>query len=220
MNAQNYLIWIVEDKKDYADTLAFILNNTSGLTLSKHFFSVEELESFLQSPSYTKVPDLVLLDINLEGGKSGVDGVQDIKKVLQNVPVLMLTFYSSKEKIIEALRAGAEGYIVKGTPHDELIRAIKDAIAGKTLLLPQVKKHILGHFQKRKNIPDYRLTEKQMAVLCLMCDGLGRAQIAEEMGIKHPTVDNHYRQIYDKLGVHSEAAAVAKALKEGIVPLH
>ena len=180
---QDHTLWLVEDDKEYANTLAFILNNTSGLSCVKHFTSIEELESFIKTPFYTKAPDLILLDIQLKNGKSGIEGLPGIKKEMSNIPVLMLTLYEDQNRILEALSAGAEGYIIKGTPHDQITSMIKEAINGQLLLSPKVKEHLLGHLHRDSKPAKTRLTEKQMAVLTLMCDGLGRAQIAEQLGI-------------------------------------
>lgn len=220
-HTQDHIIWLIEDKKAYADTLAFILNNTSGLSCTKHFSSIEEFESFIKTPFYTNSPDLILLDVELkEGGKSGIEGLPGIKKAMPDIPVLMLTLYENQQTVLDAFSAGAEGYIVKGTPHDQITKMIKEAIADQLLASSKIKQHLLKHLHRPTKPVKNPLTEKQMAVLSLMCDGLGRAQISEKLGISHATVDNHYRKIYERLEVHSEVAAVVKAFREGLVPLH
>ena len=219
LHTQTHTIWIVEDDKSYADTVSFILNNTSGLSCPQHFYAAEELLSFVNTPMYTIAPDLLLLDIQLTTGQSGIEALPEIKKRLPQIPVLMLTLYEDQHTILEALSAGADGYIIKDTPHDQLTRMIKEALHGQLLLAPRVKQRLLAHLKRTEKTTQVSLTDKQMEVLTLMCEGLGRKQVAERLGIKHATVDNHYRNIYDRLDVHSEVAAVVKALKEGIVPL-
>ena len=220
-HTKDHTIWLIEDQKAYADTLTFILNNTSGLSCTNHFSTVEEFESFIKTPFYTQSPDLILLDIELKnGGKSGIEGLPGIKKEMPGIPVIMLTLHENKNTVLDAFSAGAEGFIVKGTPHDQLTKMIKEAIADQLLASSKIKKHLLKHLRRPAKRPANPLTEKQMAVLSLMCDGLGRAQISDKLGISHATVDNHYRKIYERLEVHSEVAAVVKAFKEGLVPLH
>ena len=217
--SETHAVWIVEDSKAYADIITYLINNTSGLSCSKHFYSIEELESFIKTPYYMEAPDVILLDIDLADGQSGIEGLPWIKKAMPGIPVLMLTLHEDRDNIVAALEAGAEGYIPKDLPHDQITKTIKEGIAGRFFLSKRVKEHLLSHMNRPATPVDNPLTDKQMEVLRCMCDGLGRTQVAKKLGIKRATADNHYRHIYERLGVHSEAAAIVKAIKIGLIQL-
>ena len=209
-------IWLIEDNQSFADSLAYIMNQMSDLRCTQHLQSAEELFSFISSPQYTQAPDLILMDIQLRG-MSGIEAVSMLKNRMNDIPVVMLTLNDKRETILEAMRAGAVGYIVKGDPFDHILDVIRQAIQGRLLVSKDVKSKLLGHFHQERVRQKYELTSRQKEVLVLMCDGLSKAAIADQLSITRATADNHFRHIYQRLGVNSAHAAVALALKEGLV---
>ena len=213
------IIWLVEDEQAYAESLIYILDNVSGLHCKKHFFSSEELFEYIGSPLYTQAPDLILMDIHFAGGQSGIEAVRNLRKAMKNTPVVMMTMYDDRRRIMDAMKAGAVGYIVKGSPFDQVIDEIREALKGRLLLAEPIRNKFLNQLHDDSRPKAYDLTVRQLEVLALMCEGLSKADIARRLTIRHATADNHFRHIYERLGVNSAHAAVALALKEGLVPL-
>ena len=116
-------IWLVEDEQTYVDSMSYILNNTSGLRCKKHYGSSEDLLGFINSPLYTQAPDLILMDIQLPG-MSGIETVRKLVELMPGIPVVMMTMFGDRQTIVEAMKAGAVGYIVKGDPYDQIVDVI------------------------------------------------------------------------------------------------
>ena len=212
------IIWLIEDDQAFAESMIYILDNISDLKCVKHFPAAEALLSFIKSPSYTRAPDVVLLDIQLPG-QSGFETLKQLDELMPGIPVIMMTMKDDKKSIMEAMQLGAKGYIIKGDAYDKVIEVIRAVLKGAFLATGVVKEKLLDHLHQEEESVDYKLTDRQKEVLELMCDGLTKAQIAGRLDIKHSTADNHFRHIYQKLSVNSAHAAVAMALKKGLVPI-
>ncbi len=211
-------IWLIEDDKAFAESLKYIIDNISDLQCTKHFPSAENLLAFIKSPSYQAAPDLILLDIQLPG-QNGFDTLRQLNPLMPGIPIVMMTMKDDKQSILEAMQSGAVGYIIKGDPYDKVLDVIHAALEGALLVTGLVKEKLLDHLHHEEKPADFNLTARQKEVLSLMCEGLTKAQIAVQLSISHATVDNHFRRIYQKLSVRSAHAAVATALKKGLVPL-
>lgn len=201
---------IIEDHDDYREGLFHLIDHTEGFQCVGQYVSVEE--------AVRKMPeaDVVLLDIGLPG-KSGIEGIGEIKRRYPDAQVIMLTVFEDDKNIFEAIRAGANGYLLKKTPPAKLLLAIEDAAAGGMPMTPFVARQVVEMF--KKYIPaekeNFSLTERESEVLSLLVEGSNYAMIAEKLFISLDTVRNHIRHIYEKLHVHSKAEAVAKAIKRG-----
>lgn len=201
---------IIEDHDDYREGLFHLIGHTEGFHCVGHYVSVEE--------AVQKMPeaDVVLLDIGLPG-KSGIEGIGEIKRRFPDAQVIMLTVFEDDKNIFEAIRAGANGYLLKKTPPAKLLLAIEDAASGGMPMTPFVARQVVDMF--KRYIPPEKenlsLTARESEVLALLVDGLNYAMIAEKLFISLDTVRNHIRHIYEKLHVHSKAEAVAKAMKSG-----
>ncbi|MFQ5571191.1 MAG: response regulator transcription factor [Rhodothermales bacterium] len=209
-------IWLVEDDSRYRQTIAYLLNHTTGFRCDHVFFTFEELQDLLEGEKPWDPPAVVLLDIGLPG-RDGIEGARYLKTRLPEVPILMLTGKDEPEIIFEALKAGASGYLLKETHLDEAIAAIRAAVRGGTLLPEPVASKVLQFFSEEPPQTNYGLTQRETQVLCLMSTGLAQKQIADALSISPHTVDNHVRHIYEKLHVRSGLEAVAKALKERLI---
>ena len=162
-------------------------------------------------------PDVILLDIGLKG-ESGVEGAAAIKSVHPRVHIIMFTVYEENEKIFNALRNGASGYLLKTSSADEILSAIEEVLNGGGPMSPVIAGKVLKMFQGLPHANEkYNLSEREREVLNALVQGMTKKEISETMFISYHTVDSHIRNIYDKLHVNSKSAAVAKAVKERLI---
>ena len=209
-------VWIVEDDRSFRDAFVDVVG--PQVALDGIFGSVEEARARLDVLGpHGKRPDVVVLDVNLPG-LDGVDGVAEIKARAPRSRIVMLTIRDDAETIGAALGAGASGYLTKDAPPEQLLAAVQAAHAGGLVMQPAVARVVRRAFEARPAPPDYGLTEREAEVLAEMARGGTQREIAERMFVSPSTVNSHLQRVYEKLHVHSGTAAVAKAIREGIVP--
>ena len=165
-------------------------------------------------------PDVILMDIDIPG-RSGIDATPVAKRLWPKTQVVMLTVFEEEEKIFQAIRYGASGYLLKRTPPSEIIAAIHDVHAGGSPMTSSIARRVLHFFQQQ--LPtvqpkiDYDLSPRELEVLKSLVKGYSYKLIASEHFISVDTVRSHIRNIYEKLQVNSKTEAVLKALKDKIV---
>jgi DNA-binding NarL/FixJ family response regulator len=164
-------------------------------------------------------PDVVLMDIRMPN----LDGIEAIKQ-LPNYRVLVLTTFGMDEYIVEALRAGASGFITKDVPAQELVRAVRIVAAGDALLTPAVTRQLLDRVARRLPAPISHspealaeLTEREREVLELLARGMSNAEIAEALVVGEATVKTHVSNVLMKLGLRDRVQAVVLAYELGLV---
>jgi len=205
---------IVEDQKDLREGLATLVNFTPGFTCIGAFRTMEECIARIRH----EVPDVILSDIGLPG-MSGIEGIRIIKDEHPDLIVLVLTVYDDNEKIFDALCAGATGYLLKQTEPAELLRSVKEAVAGGAPMSPEVAARVIKLFREVRppEKVDYDLTPHELRLLKLLVDGYNYVTAAEQLKISYNTIKFHVRNIYDKLQVHSKSEAVAIAMRDRLV---
>jgi len=200
---------IVEDDAPVRKILAGWIQNAEGFECRSEHRSGEV--AVAQLP--LKKPDIVLMDINLPG-ISGIECVRRLKPQLPDTQFLMLTVYEDADHIFDALTAGACGYLLKQTPHDELLAALKGVHAGGSPMTGSIARKLVLSFQttmpQRQSRESVDLTPREREVLELLARGYLYKEIADALQISIPTVNTHIRRIYDKLHVQSRGRAVAK----------
>jgi len=164
------------------------------------------------------MPDVVLMDIDMPG-LSGIEGVKAIRQVDGDVKILMLTVFDDNKNVFEAIRAGANGYLLKKTAPHKLIEYIKEVHSGGAPMTASIATQVLKMFTQSTNSANssYNLSDREKEVLQSLVDGNSYKMVAAEMDISVDTVRSHIRNIYDKLHVNSKSEAVAKALKDRII---
>lgn len=208
----NITVGIVEDHTDFRQSLEYLISSQAGLSLGWSYASVEEaFENF-------SAPDILLLDINLPG-ITGIEAIPMFKKKGASTKVIMLTILDDDHHILEAIRQGADGYVLKKSNPLKITEAIRQVFDGGAVLTPMVAKQVLAYLQTgeiRSGAPS-NLTQREKEILALITQGMTNDTIAGQLFISPQTVRNHIKNIYDKLQVHSRAQVVAKALKEKLI---
>lgn len=164
-------------------------------------------------------PDVVIADVRMPR-RSGIDLAAWIRRTYPEMKVLVLTAYDDDPYIVEALNAGANGYLLKTASPDELIAAVRAVYQGQSALDPQVAQKLL-HYVSRRTRPAViePLTPREKEVLQLAAMGLTNRAIGQRLGISDRTVQGHLANIYEKLQVNSRTEAVTKALQLGLIQL-
>ncbi len=165
--------------------------------------------------------DVLLLDLELPG----MDGLALLERLPgppKGPEVLILTTFADADKVLEAMRRGAAGYLVKGVPSDKLLAAVKEVAAGGTVIEPRLAKRFWNLFEAGKGRADpdaLGLNEDEVAVLNLVARGLTNPEVGHTLGTTRRRVKGHLESIYRKLGVSSRVEAVLKATAAGLVEL-
>lgn len=166
-------------------------------------------------------PDLVLLDLAMPK-MSGLSALKDIKNRYPETKILVLTFHSSEEYILEAFESGANGYCLKKDSHAELLAAMKSILSGKSFISPAISSKVLeGYLEGRKKLKKKTsletLTQREKEVLKLVGEGYSSIEIGNILCISSKTVDKHRSNIMNKVNLHSAAALTAYAIEKGLV---
>jgi DNA-binding NarL/FixJ family response regulator len=173
------------------------------------------VEEFLEkADSLENQPGVVLSDIGMPGGMSGIEGLPLIKQRLPEAEVLMISVFTDASRVFQAICAGAVGYLVKNTPLPQLKESILQVVAGGSPMSPGIARHVIQHFQPQKQLGE-ELTPREQQIVQAIVDGLSYKLVAERLGISLDTVRSHIRQIYRKLQVNSKAEVIAYSLKKG-----
>lgn len=162
-------------------------------------------------------PDVVLMDLEMPV----LDGVESCKRILAQFPttlVVVLTMHEEVARTRAALSAGAVAYLTKGTSMNEVIDAIRNVVAGETVLSVELAMSILRTADENGEVNDL-LSDRQVEILQRIADGLSTKQVARELGISHKTVYNHLNAIYRRLDTQSLTHAVLSAVRKGIIHL-
>ncbi len=145
---------------------------------------------------------------------SGIEGVRTVKSNFPSIQALMFTVFDDDENIFDAIRAGASGYLLKKTPHDEIVQAIRDLYHGGAPMSASIARKVIQSFQAAPStiVDDYRLTVRENEILYSLVDGLSYKKIADKYCVSISTIRTHICNVYSKLHVNSKAEAVAKVL--------
>jgi len=205
-------IIIFDDDSSRRDSLSTLLNMCDDLACSGGFSNAANAADEVAAHQ----PQLVIMDINMPGG-DGIAGTRKIKAAYPDMPVIIQTVFEDNANIFEALRAGANGYILKKTPPDKLLTQLREALAGGAPMTNTIAVKVLEFFKERPVQQQYNLSERERDILKLLAQGYSYKMLATECGIAYNTVCNHVNNIYKKLHVNSATEAVSLALRERLV---
>jgi len=165
-------------------------------------------------------PDVVLMDVRMPN-LNGLEATRRINGRAQPPRIVILTTFDLDEYVYEALRAGACGFLLKDAPADELVRAVRIAVAGDALLAPSVTRRLIARFSGRDSVPIpnglEELTDREREVLHLVARGLSNTEIATRLFLAETTVKTHVAHLLDKLGLRDRVQAVVLAYESGLV---
>jgi len=206
---------IIEDQRETREGLSFLINSADGFECRHIYGSMEAaLDGIASNP-----PRVALVDIGLPG-LSGIEGVRILRARYHSIAPVLLTVYKDDDRIFEAICAGACGYLLKTTPPRRLLEAVREIAEGGAAMSPEVALRVVELLRKPQT-PEQSpagLSPQEMKLLKLLTEGHQNKTAAAAMNISVHTVSFHLRSIYEKLHVHSRSEAVARALRDGLLP--
>ena len=208
-------IVIVEDIKDVREGLKYFLSLEPSFSVLKTY---EEAEDLIAGLKGGLKPDVILMDIELPK-MNGIDATRTITQDFPETAILILTIFEEEEKILEALRRGAKGYILKNTKPQELIDQIKCLSEGGTPISPSIAGTLVSEIQKTAPPAkkDYFLTAREKQILENIIEGHTSREIADKYSISASTAKKHILHIYQKLNVKSKVEIVKKVINEKLL---
>lgn len=204
-------VWIVEDDLFFKESLEDLVESEPEFQL---ICSVNSIEKALEGFGKYDAPRVVLQDIGLPG-LSGIDAIPLFKEKYPEVAIIMLTIFDDDQRVFEAVKAGADGYLLKRTPGEDLIRGIHEVLQGGAPISPSIARQIMQMLAPRKQ--QEKLTEREHTILKHLVEGHTIDQIGEMLFISRHTVDTHTKNIYRKLQVHNRSSLTSKAIRDRMV---
>jgi two-component system response regulator NreC len=166
-------------------------------------------------------PDVVLMDLSMPHGKDGLTAAKELKQVLPETAILILTMHDDDEYLFRAIHAGASGYILKTAPHDELLTAIRSVAAGNAYLYPTATKRLMIEYVDRLRDGEgssmEALSDRETEVVSLVAKGYSNKEVAEQLVISVKTVESHKANVMEKLGLKTRPELVKYAMKKGLL---
>jgi DNA-binding NarL/FixJ family response regulator len=197
---------IVEDLPEVREGLVDLVQSDMELSMVSSF---KDAESALEKLPELRA-DIVLMDINLPG-MSGIDCIKMVKEKCPGTQFMMFTVYENDDKVLQALQAGATGYLLKRTKPEQILESIKELNQGGSPMSSNIARKLLNIFlHEKKATKKEALSDRENEVLQLLADGLLYKEIADRLYIGHGTVRQHLHNIYEKLHVHNRTEAVNK----------
>jgi DNA-binding NarL/FixJ family response regulator len=210
-------LFVVDDHEIFRDGLRLLVESTDDMEIigeAESGASVIEKLAGLQ-------PDLILMDIHMPGD-NGIEVTRRIKQQYPDFTVLMLTMFEDDKSVFAAMRAGASGYILKGTKHNEMLQTLRVAAGGGAVFSPRIAGYIMQSFsqqeaaQSKPTVELPKLSRRELDVLELLADGDDNPMIAEKLSLSPKTVRNLVSQVLKKLEVSDRMEAADKARQAGI----
>ncbi|ADE53579.1 response regulator [Coraliomargarita akajimensis] len=206
-------IVIVEDNKRFAQALNEAIELTDGLTALASFNSAESCATSISS---IHACDIFLLDLQLPG-MSGLELVPTLKQHCPKAQIIVLTQHNDYQTTLDAIRLGVAGYILKESTLAEIRDAIREVHQGGSVIDPKLSRLLLNTLSSAPFEHENPLSSRERQVLDLMARGFVKKQVADELGISHATVSEYTGNIYKKLQVPNIAAAIATAIRKGLI---
>ncbi len=209
-------ILIADDHPIVREGLATVLNQEEDLKVVG--LAENGLEAVAQARKLR--PDIILMDLQMPE-MDGVEAIHGIKEEAEDIGIIILTTYDADDYIFRGIEAGARGYLLKDSPPEDVIKAIRSVHKGESLIQPRVASRLLDRFSELARAPDTGdvLSPREVEVLQLMAKSTVNKEIATELLIGESTVKTHIVHIFNKLGVRGRTEAVAEAARRGIIRL-
>ena len=198
---------LIEDNSTYRTALELYLKKAGDMEV---VYSGNSISGLLKDLSLQ--PEVVIMDIDL-GRESGIECVMQLKQVLPQAGIFMLTVFEDEDKIFQSIKAGALGYLLKKDPPQVIVEAVRKIHSGESVMNGVVARKMLAYFSQPKpgpNLEPYKLTPREREILGLLIEGLSYKEIASNCFISIDTLNSHIRKIYTKLDVHSRSEIAAR----------
>jgi len=208
-------ILLCDDQAVIRDGLEMLLN------LEKDFQVIGAAQDGAEAVELAaqKQPDLILMDLKMPI-MNGIEATREIHTKFPNIKILVLTTYDDDEWVFDAIRAGAAGYLLKDTPRQKIVEAIRGTVEGKSFLDPAIAGKLLNQVASKQTQPASiltgKLTERELDVLRLIAKGINNSDIAVQLHLSEGTVRNHVSAILEKLGVSDRTQAAVIAIQHGL----
>jgi DNA-binding NarL/FixJ family response regulator len=203
---------IVEDDPLLLENLTLLLSGEGGITVAGAYRSAEDALKLLRNAK----PEVMLTDIGLPG-MSGVDLIKKAKEEMPGLEIMAHTVYEDRENVFAAIKAGASGYILKGSTPREIIESIHSLYKGGAPMSPKIARKIIHEFQDEATNDQFLLTPREIEIAKRVEEGLTYKEIGERLNISTHTVHTHIKKIYEKLQAKDRSDAIIKARKRGII---
>ena len=203
-------IGIIEDDTELSELISDFLNSKDEISCE---IVAESVEEFIDKSKGEEALDVVLSDIQLPG-MTGLEGIRLLKSKYPDMDFIVITVYHDEDKIFEALRSGASGYLLKSTPLNEIYSAIHDLSKGGSPMSPQIARKVVDYFSPSKKTPkESKLTDIEKKIVEALVNGLSYKMIADFLEITIDSVRYHIKHIYAKLHVHSKSEVISKSFR-------
>jgi len=204
----------VEDQRRTREGLQALIEGSDGFVCAAAWDSMEQALTAQCWPP----PQVVLLDLGLPG-MSGVEGIAPLRQRYPEALLVVLTVYRDNDRIFDALCAGANGYLLKNTPPENLLDAVHDVMNGGSPMSPEIARKVIELFRRFRppERAQYNLTPHELRLLKLLVEGHSYRTAATQLDVSINTIAFHIQNIYGKLQVHSKSEAVARALREHLL---
>lgn len=204
------IVAIIEDIKDIREPLKEFLSDQEEIFCKN---ASESVEDFFRDYDKELSPDVILLDIGLPG-ISGLAAISMIKERIPDAEIIMLTIHEEHDKIFNALKSGASGYLLKSTPLSSIKNAIIEVSKGGAPMSPPIARKVIKFFDEEKTVKNEpRLTSKESEIVRYIVDGLNYRMIAANLNVTIDTIKYHLKNIYEKLQINSKGELIAKSLR-------
>ncbi len=211
-------VMLVEDHPEYRDVVEMALRKEPDIELTSQFGTSESALRELQDTPGSREVDVILLDLNLPG-MSGLEAIPWFREFVPKAKIIILTQSNAEADVLEAIKRGAAGYLLKSSTVERLRTGIRTVSDGGASLDAGVAKFILTTLKDKlpeSDEPDTQLSEREMEILNLLAEGLVKKEIARRLDIGTSTVVTHVAHIYEKLGATNAPSAVNRAHKLGL----
>lgn len=216
MSQKKIRVIVFDDHPAIRDNIELLVDAEPDMICVGTFPDCRDLERKIEKSE----PDVIVMDIQMPG-MNGIEGVKLIRGKFPAMRILMQTVFEDEQRIFDSICAGANGYILKKSSAEEIIKAIRDVHAGGSAMTPTVAGKVLekvkGSFGTVSNPDDISLSEREHEILMLLSKGKSYKMIADELKISFHTVDSHLRKVYEKLHVHSMTEALDQARKRRLI---
>ncbi len=203
---------IVEDDPILLESLKLILGGEAGITVAGAFGSAEDALRALRKSS----PEVMLTDLGLPG-MSGIELIKKAKDDMPSLEIMTHTVFEDRENVFAAIKAGASGYILKGSSPREIVEAIHEIHKGGAPMSPKIARKVIHEFQDENVEDQYILSQRERDIVKCIEQGLTYKEISQRLKISSHTVHTHIKNIYEKLQAKDRGEALVKARKTGII---